>query len=443
MRLMLTILAMAVITACATGPEPYVTGNPSVPGDVGDGSDEPLAAPGAEPPGDSGRLESGGGGAAADDCVNTSTFECVALFYGTNRQRRLSDLSGQRVFEPVATDATTFGRLTITVPRSRRENIGGKIPMIANERKRVTNNDRGNVFAIWDDQTLAREWFIEISREELAADPAKKKAIVYVHGFNTTFRNASFRAAQIKYDLEFEGPVYFFSWPANGQGGGEALDYLSDLDDADLSAAPLAEFLLTVRETVGADTKIYAIAHSMGTRVFMNALRDISFRSGGKNGERPLINRLVLAAGDLDRSVFLSWLDKTQAMIGDLTIYASDKDKALRGAIWLRNLLAFGNNDPKTRIGIITDRLGPTILDQENAVTIDISKYDERMFSALTSLRHADYIENNIGLKDIEALVNDAPLDPELRDSRYKRRCAGAGRAYWVFGARGRPSGNC
>ncbi|MEO0881031.1 MAG: hypothetical protein AAFY22_15130, partial [Pseudomonadota bacterium] len=112
MRLMLTILAMAVIAACATGPEPYVTGSPSVPGDSGDGSDEPLAAPGAEPPGDSGRLESGGGAAAADDCVNTSTFECVALFYGTNRQRRLSDLSGQRVFEPVTTDATTFGRLT-------------------------------------------------------------------------------------------------------------------------------------------------------------------------------------------------------------------------------------------------------------------------------------------------------------------------------------------
>src|SRR5262245_12280183 len=40
------------------------------------------------------------------------------------------------------------------------------------------------------------------------------QALVLVHGYNVSFDNAIRRAGQLAYDLEFDGPVFVFSWPA-------------------------------------------------------------------------------------------------------------------------------------------------------------------------------------------------------------------------------------
>src|SRR5262249_46924146 len=40
------------------------------------------------------------------------------------------------------------------------------------------------------------------------------QALVFVHGYNTSFDNAIRRAGQLAYDLGFDGPVFVFSWPA-------------------------------------------------------------------------------------------------------------------------------------------------------------------------------------------------------------------------------------
>ena len=45
------------------------------------------------------------------------------------------------------------------------------------------------------------------------------RALIFVHGFNVSFDNALFRAAQIAYDLNFDGPVFLFSWPSRGEAG--------------------------------------------------------------------------------------------------------------------------------------------------------------------------------------------------------------------------------
>lgn len=406
--------------------------------------DEPTSEPVAEAPSNAPEFDLGGfesGGSSTEfTCANTSAYECVAVFYGTNRKAARKDRSGQQVFGPVASSEQTLGRLTVTIPRSRKP--GSKIAMIGSEKEIVSEQDRAKVFAVWENIVLQQELFAKISSDELSNDPAKKKAIIYVHGFNTTFRNGSYRAAQIKYDLDFDGPIYYFSWPANGQANSGVRDYLSDLDDADLSAEPLANFLLRVRKAVGDDTKIYAVAHSMGTRVFMNALNNIAIQE--VSIKKPLVNRLILAAGDLDRSVFMHWRDTTEDLIGDLTIYASNKDKPLRASLSLRNLFQFKrSNDPKTRIGLVSKQLGATILANTNAATIDISKYNDNWFSSLIGLNHADYVEENIGLRDIEALVNDEPLDPTSRNPDFRLNCKGQGRPLWVYKARKVDSGPC
>ena len=38
-------------------------------------------------------------------------------------------------------------------------------------------------------------------------------ALLYLHGYNTSFEEAAIRAAQIGFDLKVPGATAFFSWP--------------------------------------------------------------------------------------------------------------------------------------------------------------------------------------------------------------------------------------
>ena len=66
------------------------------------------------------------------------------------------------------------------------------------------------------------------------ASSLRHEALLFVHGFNVTFEDAIRRAAQISYDLAFDGPTVVFSWPS--QGGMLPLDYRRDERNAELSA---------------------------------------------------------------------------------------------------------------------------------------------------------------------------------------------------------------
>jgi esterase/lipase superfamily enzyme len=48
-------------------------------------------------------------------------------------------------------------------------------------------------------------------------DSSEKEVIVFVHGFNVGFEEAIYRAAQIKYDMKFQGEMLVYTWPAGGE----------------------------------------------------------------------------------------------------------------------------------------------------------------------------------------------------------------------------------
>ena len=77
-----------------------------------------------------------------------------------------------------------------------------------------------------------------------------------------TIDKAYTRTAQFKTDLDVKGPAFFFFWPSNGN----PKQYLSDQQDADISAKNLAKLLRLVKESVGEDTSLNIVAHSMGHR---------------------------------------------------------------------------------------------------------------------------------------------------------------------------------
>lgn len=59
-------------------------------------------------------------------------------------------------------------------------------------------------------------------------DHPTSSALVYVHGFATSFEEALFRLAQIEYDTKFNGIPIAFSWPSMGQVSQHAYFYDQD-----------------------------------------------------------------------------------------------------------------------------------------------------------------------------------------------------------------------
>jgi esterase/lipase superfamily enzyme len=88
-----------------------------------------------------------------------------------------------------------------------------------------------------------------------------------VHGFNTEFEYAIRRAGQLTHDMRFDGVMIAFNWISQAR----LLDYMADLNEAQLGADRLSDFLRILANSVKAD-KISLIAHSMGTHVVLGAV---------------------------------------------------------------------------------------------------------------------------------------------------------------------------
>src|SRR4029079_11064047 len=70
-------------------------------------------------------------------------------------------------------------------------------------------------FTLQEIKSLPKSDFLSLVRSRLAASKSfKDHAIVFVHGYNTSFDNALYRTAQIAYDLHFDGAPFVYSWPS-------------------------------------------------------------------------------------------------------------------------------------------------------------------------------------------------------------------------------------
>jgi esterase/lipase superfamily enzyme len=122
------------------------------------------------------------------------------------------------------------------------------------------------------------------------------RLLIFVHGYNVQFPDAVFRLAQITKDLPVTAAPVLFSWAS----GGELLGYNYDKESATY-ARDAFETLLTKATESERVTRITILAHSMGSWVTMETLRQMSIR----NGRLPAkIADVILAAPDLDIDVF-------------------------------------------------------------------------------------------------------------------------------------------
>ncbi|HWK64221.1 MAG TPA: alpha/beta hydrolase [Rhizobiaceae bacterium] len=197
-------------------------------------------------------------------------------------------------------------------------------------------------------------------REWLRKDPHHGRALVFVHGFNNRFSDAVFRFAQIVHDSQADVAPILFTWPSRGR----LLDYVYDRESANYSRTAFERGLKAL--VLDPDVKdITILAHSMGTWLTVESLRQMAIREGNIPSK---IKNVILASPDLDVDVFARQWTEMGTKRPKFTIFVSQDDKALAAS----RLLSGGI----TRVGAINPAEEPyrSAIEQAGITVIDLTK---------------------------------------------------------------------
>lgn len=196
------------------------------------------------------------------------------------------------------------------------------------------NHSTGQVALTRDNRQSSHEYFKILNSRVLLGPTvfeflkkSKRTPLVFVHGFNVRYEDAVLRAAQIAYDLKYQGPIVLFSWPA-GAGDGFFDDkmitrtYDSNIKNAKASVEIFKTFL---SDLMANDLKINLVVHSMGHQVVLPALRDFK----GSVASKGVINELILNAPDFEAHEFMKLIENIKETSKRVTLYCSYNDKAM------------------------------------------------------------------------------------------------------------------
>ncbi len=345
--------------------------------------------------------------------VSKGEIKEVPVLFATDRKRDAKQASV--AFGGERDSQISLGLADVTIPgetkgRSEQEKLIKQEPAHPGK-KEVAAPEAGSErrLAMRCIQIVKDKQIIELATRRLAVSKTyPNQVLVFVHGYNVSFDNAVRRAAQIAYDLKFDGGTFLFSWPSRGRWDPRA--YFSDSDTVDIAAEHLRQFL----ETIVAKTKtprINFIAHSMGNLVLLRALDKI----GSEYPDlRKAVGEIIDAAPDVDTDVFKQLVSKIIAMGGRLTLYASANDRAL----WLSGLLRNGS-----RAGFISAHR-PLIV--AGVDTIDITRAGTSLFS----LNHDVYTASPKIIEDMRRIFESGTRPPDLRTNDFEKVMSKDG-AYW------------
>ncbi|MBB3132618.1 esterase/lipase superfamily enzyme [Rhizobium pisi] len=151
--------------------------------------------------------------------------------------------------------------------------------------------------------------------------PKSRRVLVFVHGFNNRYEDAVYRFAQIVHDSHADVAPVVFTWPSRAS----IFDYNYDKESTNYSRDALEE-LLTRTAANPAVSDVTVMAHSMGTWLTVEALRQMAIRNGQVASK---INNVILASPDLDVDVFGRQFMSLGKEKPHFTIFVSRDDRAL------------------------------------------------------------------------------------------------------------------
>ncbi|MDZ4094023.1 MAG: alpha/beta fold hydrolase [Paracoccaceae bacterium] len=235
------------------------------------------------------------------------------IFVGTTRKidAETGRFGGER------SEIPTFARYAVSVPPDRE---AGKIAWPLRNRAPNPRTDfLTTAEKVYPDISAFRADF---SRKIRAEPRGSRDALVFVHGFNTNFSEGLYRIAQLANDLKTSGQTVHYSWPS----AGNPLGYVYDRDSA-LFARDGLEKLLEALAEAGTE-RIYLVAHSMGSGLTMETLRQIAIRNDGSLKSR--IAGVILISPDIDVDVFRAQALAMGTLPQPFLIFGSDRDRLLR-----------------------------------------------------------------------------------------------------------------
>jgi len=223
--------------------------------------------------------------------------------------------------------------------------------------------------------------FAEAVRADLKRSGGR--AMVFVHGYNNHFDESVYRVAQLAEDAGFNGTAVLFGWASAGR----VLDYVYDNNSATAAREELEETMRVLARN-GA-SRIDLVAHSMGTWIAMEALRQLAISGdadlGGKLGD------VVLASPDIDIDVFKSQMLRIGKPKQRYYVVVSGDDKALR----LSSFIAGAN----PRVGEYADARD---LADYGVIVVNVSA-----FKAGDRLNHAKFATHPLLVRLLGTQLND------------------------------------
>lgn len=300
-----------------------------------------------------------------------ANYTGVRVFFGTNRAVQTN--GSAVIVSTTRGGELVYGVASVSIPASHRM---GNIERPSIFRLEF-NPDPSRHVVLRDVERLPVEKWSQLISEQ--GRTSNGRAIIFVHGYATDFENAAMRAAQMKYDLDFGGPVAFFSWPSKGR----EVSYIGDTATATASRSSFNEFASRFASISGVK-EVIVVAHSMGSQLVAGAFERTEQLS---NDTKTKVKEIVFAAPDLDREMFMKDVLPAMRRNGHkITVYVSDKDAALKASTVVNEAPRLGSASPEPAIA-------------EGVETIDATNVDSSFVG------HSYYGDNRSIIGDLFYLV--------------------------------------
>lgn len=280
--------------------------------------------------------------------------------------------------------------------------------------------DGATIFEPLDGENLSAALTGEIAKE--AGFP---RAVVFIHGFNVEFEEATHALASIMSTARVGAQPILMSWHSQGRLG-------AIWEDAPIRIEPVyredrnrvMQACLALRAALGEIATAYGegnvdiIAHSMGAFMLYNIATGCSF--DGTQGvdqdmpeptdgllplsETPQFRHIVIAAGDVSVARFTQSYPILRGLAADVTIYVTRNDPVLGKSVQL--------NEDRQRIGQGgADRI---VLGETRTIDASLAEWEGQASEKWINTNHRYFIDTPAVRRDIAMLLNGhAPNRPE------------------------------
>jgi len=123
-----------------------------------------------------------------------------------------------------------------------------------------------------------------------------RSVLVFIHGFNNRFEDSVYRFAQIVHDSGTTSVPILVTWPSRGR----LTAYGYDRESTNYTRNALEDLFQFLKRDPGIG-EVSILAHSMGTWLALEGLRQMAIRDGGLP---PKFSNVMLAAPDVASTYF-------------------------------------------------------------------------------------------------------------------------------------------